>query len=202
MKTITTPKGKVLVDESAEIKEDTYVFTKDRGIERVSKPSIDFLHFRFCKKHGTKIIASINFSLHKDLPMVMVEYEADKLSKVKYPTIHNSEFKSDATANIITKLCRSAFIEGRKGLYSEEVIELAIEFGLQYAFDQKMTKQYQKDKLKFIQSLNQEPIELETECEEPRECSCDSNGDCLMPVIKTTRVDGQLMAYLKQANPA
>jgi len=38
---------------------------------------------------------------------------------------------------------------------------------------------------KFIQSLNQEPIELETECGEPRECSCDSNGDCLMPVIKT-----------------
>jgi len=71
----------------------------------------------------------------------------------EYGAISKEFFRVDAAREWHKKGYKAARV------YSEEAIELAIEFGLQYAFDQKMTEQYQKDKLKFIQSLNQEPIE-------------------------------------------
>ena len=108
MKTITTPQGKVIVDE----------------VETLTT---------LYQSHLRSFIQGLSFS-------------------------HNP-ISDNAVGRFRTWYNQNPEIAAQqKGVYTEEAIELAIEFGLQYAFDQKMTEQYQKDKLKFIQSLNQEPI--------------------------------------------
>jgi len=191
----------VLVDESAEVKEGYYLDGEDIfGPFETGDILID---------NKGKIIATINHSISLDVPMVIVEDEAEKLSKVKYPTIHNSEFKSDATANVLTKLCRGAFIEGhyaaqQKGVYSEEDM---------YMLAAKVVNDIAKNKSnadfnffttpkmiadEFIQSINQEYIELEMEDYLTEELALKGNFQNFR--IKTNRVNGQLMAYILSKN--
>ena len=76
MKTITTPQGKIIVDEYAEIKEGDYIFSAAEN--RVIKTQY--------KGNGVpynriKIIATINHSISLDVPMVIVE-DAINFSKI------------------------------------------------------------------------------------------------------------------------
>ena len=153
MKTITTPHGKVLVDESAEI-EEGWIVTRNNRVGKFEKTDGKELLI------GNKglVIATINHSVSLDIPMVIVEDEIEKLALKENPKKTTAGYY-DHWSTPKRKGFKAGFERAQqKGVYSEEAIELAIEFGLQYAFDQKMTEQYQKDKLKFIQSLNQEPI--------------------------------------------
>ncbi len=52
----------------------------------------------------------------------------------KYPTLHNAEFKSDAAANVLTKLCRSAFELGAE-TYASLTPKKYTEEDLEYAFN-------------------------------------------------------------------
>jgi len=81
MKSVTTTKGEIQADKSAEIKEsDWYVngrhiYKADRHYERA--------------ENDMKIVVSINFSIHKDVPMVEVEdvVDVEKLAELEFPVI-------------------------------------------------------------------------------------------------------------------
>ena len=173
MKTITTPHGKILVDESAEIKEVTkgyYYDLCDKNYPRITH----YYESDEIQKTEVKIIATINFSLHKDVPMVIVKRvysEADLINYKRFWLAQDIEWFDNTDDGDIYK--------NRKGkVVTEKEIVTA-----------------------YIQSLNQEPIELEREEVYGGETLASASGFALKtkPVrtIKTTRVDGQLMAYLK-----
>ena len=88
------------------------------------------------------------------------------------------------------------------GIYSEEVVKAAIDFGANLGLEDKIGNSFQWTKIKdeYIQSLTQEYIELEME--EHTEWIETNQGQTVTPItylkIKTDRVDGQLMAYLKK----
>ena len=175
MKTITTPKGKVLVDESAEIKEGDYIFSaaENRVIKTQYKVNDGFYN-------RIKIIATINHSISLDVPMVIVKRvysEADLINYKRFWLAQDIEWFDNTDDGDIYK--------NRKGkVVTEKEIVTA-----------------------YIQSLNQEHIELEMEEVYEGETLASASGFALKtkPVrtIKTTRgSNGQLMAYLKHANLA
>ena len=267
MKTITTPKGKVLVDESAEIKEGDYIFSaaENRVIKTQYKVNDGFYN-------RIKIIATINHSISLDVPMVIVEDAVNfcKTTEVDLKEIaalafghkewittgitvrynpHIKEHYEDADEyfemnfegyfagnnkafyrvqlrpsmnvalwysykeekNKVLHTSNQSKIQNilskykaaqQKGVYSEADLRLAFKagqdyenFDCRYAFNE------------YIKSLNQEPIELETEDSktvQKHEFDGTEHGEILwVRQLKTTRgSDGQLMAYLKQANLA
>jgi hypothetical protein len=188
----------ILVDESAEIKEgDTFIVLHHNGISKCSKGTE---HVFTDRKKFNKITATINHSIDLDVPMVIVEDEVEKfLPDLDKVFIQESEevYRQTGSLTSIEILKKGISIglgfkaSQQKGVYPESDIEKAIEFGLQYSFDQKMVERYKKDKLKFIQSLTQETIDLEMEFE------CHDLESESWERIKTDRVNGQLIAYAK-----
>ncbi len=53
--------------------ENKYCFSKERGLEKVSKASVDFLHKSFCVKKSKKVIATNNPNI--DIPKVVDDYK-------------------------------------------------------------------------------------------------------------------------------
>jgi len=196
MKTITTPKGKVIVDESAEIKEG-WIVTRNNRVGKFEKTDGKELLI------GNKglVIATINHSISLDVPMVIVEDEIEKSFLITHPN-PPSNFKSSIGYREFELGYKA---DKQKGVYSEEQLRKAFQCGQQWVHD--VNHDIEPETLnQLIQSLNQETIELEMEEVYEGETLASASGFALKtkPVrtIKTTRVDGQLMAYLKQANPA
>jgi len=186
-KVITTDKGKIVVDESAEIKENTYyenngvVFLSDSIYNEGNNPNnsnprvTDF---------NNKVIATINHSISLDVLMVIVQNEIKESLENHY---------SDGTPKE-----KIAFLFGykaaqQKGVYSEEQVRSVIETA-NIALANNI-KSLDSDKI--IQSLNQEYIELEMETSylDWKKGDKEKLSDTLQ--IRTDRVDGQLMAYQK-----
>ena len=204
MKTITTPQGKIIVDESAKIKPNTNTFIQGfngdwfynsvyKNIARIG----DITSFDF------KIIATINYSIDKDIPMVIVEdsYNMEKdwgnliLLKIVCESTHinNAYYKEKTRLEI-------KYAEQQTGFYSLDDVHKAIDLA------RKEPKIMIGD---IIQLLKQECVELEMEevyfhgsgyYKKDELSTKEQNMYSFMKeiVIKTTRVDGQLMAYLKQ----
>jgi hypothetical protein len=179
LRVVTTEKGKILVDESAEIKENTNTFNEGlngdwfynsiyKSIARIG----DITAYDF------KIIATINHSISLDVPMIIVE-----------------------KAGVY-----DGFKAKQKGVYSEEDL---ISFGKKCFYkgfnksendDANCFTAWKEEAPELIMDLKQEYIELEMEY-----LSNDGNWKgVLLPSeweidtktrIKTNRVDGQLMAY-------
>ena len=80
MKTITTPQGKVIVDEIAEIKglyHDSYtnkLYTSN-GAQYVKSDQVN------------NVVASINHSISLDVPMVIVDNELENIQSLKQENI-------------------------------------------------------------------------------------------------------------------
>ena len=162
MKTITTPHGKVLVDESAEIKEGIpfwgYCWN---WFDKIN-------HFpNGCNQSRgkvEKIIATINHSISLDVAMVIVEDEIEKDFQLQVSEVYEGISKEFFRVDTAREWHKKGYKAAR--VYSDS---------------------------EMIQSLNQEPIELEMISDIP---SKEIMGE-FESRIKTTRVNGQLMAYKK-----
>ena len=194
LRVVTTEKGKILVDESAEIKKN--INTVNEGLNG------DWFYNSIYKSiarigditaYDFKIIATINHSISLDVSMVIVEDEVEKLALERYPNTH-------LISSSIPQIAIKAFIEGykaaqQKGVYSEEDMEEAFQQGM----DNVDNDGCYIDKIEIafkecIEYLKQEYIELEMVENYDNDVSIYPN----VLQIKTNRVDGQLMAYLKQ----
>ena len=173
--------GKVLIDESAEIKEgiDGFGCCLDGEVFKILKNPLKY-------KTNHPITATINFSISLDVPMVIVEDEVEKLACRKYGT------------DIYAIESIEAFKEGytaaqQKGGYSESDLRKAFREGVAYSvgsstyFQQKPLNEND-----YIQSLNQKELVMEEYVAEM------PNIHHKLYRIKTNRVDGQLTAYIKQ----
>ena len=187
MKTITTLQGKIMVDETADIKEQDYCDYPPFGIGQIkniddelcfvtipikSKGSLTQRLYQ-CKDECQKVIVTINHSISLDVPMVIVDNEIEKLALKIFP--HTDE---GSLEDCIDAAKRRIWSEGykaaqQKGFYSESdlitYLEWVGEMGWYYEKDKKqwvhddelgMFKST-KDLIDYypIQSLNQEPIE-------------------------------------------
>jgi len=186
----------VLVDESAEMKKGDAVIT-DGGMGRLGidtyQTNVDY------SVKPLKIVASINHSIILDVPMVILEDEAEVLANIHIKTLYrmtNAKTKEHPvfTDHTVAEASKEDFKDGykavqQKGIYSEEDLRKALLIkhdGLSVDY--------------VIQHLKQQYIELEVE--EHTEWIETNQGQTVTPItylkIKTDRVDGQLMAYKKQ----
>ena len=188
----------VLVDESAEIKDNDYVYDTEAKYIR----KLIFKHNE--TDFDVKIITTINHSIDLDVAMVVIENEVEKLAcKLGY---YNSS--EDNKGNYTTK----AFIAGyktaqEKGSYSEEDLIKAMEASIEWWCAEISEKYGDIEIIEdfadiFIQSLKQEYIELEMEtecCKKYTSCNmnCRYDKDTVWK-IKTDRINGQLMCYTKK----
>jgi len=194
-KVITTKQGKVVIDETAEIKEGYYLDGEDIfGPFEIGDMLIE---------NNGKIIATINHSISLDVPMIIVEDKVDNLA-LEWCLINKFNPEDYVHSNRTAEYSRVKTIWAngykslqQKGVYSEEDLRNAIDFGdnFQHTLLTPTGKKSETDK--FIQSLKQEYIELEVESliaeYEPADCDFPD----YVEVIKTNRVNGQLMAYIK-----
>jgi len=177
-KVTKTLQGKVVIDES-DIEVHDFITDIYRIWEWLDDSSLLGRH---------KVLATINFSINKDVPMVAVEDEVEKLAEIAVPKAMSEYGKSDGTRETTidyNKGFRNQWIDGYKkaqegGVYSEADLRKALLIkhdGLSVDY--------------VIQSLKQEYIELEME-HSNRIYYDGTQG------IKTNTVDNQLMAYVKK----
>jgi len=222
LRVVTTEKGKILVDESAEIKEGDWFFFKTdykdhQGIYKnvysntVPNDSYCASGFGYClKTMCSKITATINHSISLDVPMVIVEDEVEKLAKeivIKNNPNGVENFSMNVFNGLVNYITKSLKAQ-QKGVYSEEDL---ISFGKKCFYkgfnksendDANCFTAWKEEAPELIMDLKQEYIELEIEEVYSGETLASASGFSLktdaIKSIKTSRVDGQLMAYLKQ----
>jgi len=213
-----TQYGDVLVDESAEIKTKTNVWNYCPKTNFIFKGYVE--DFAPTAVYPYPIIASINFSLDKDLLMIIIEDEAKKLADKLLEEAFGESTQTMASAK---DLCKDFYIEGYKK--AEETMHSKLDLvnfitfynnynvrklggymhttmdGSHTIHNNNMIKQIAKE---YIESLEKEYIELDTThtglcCGNTFITQC-INCSKYKPVykIKTDRVDGQLIAYIKK----
>ena len=198
----------ILIDESAEIKEGELVI-QDGGLNRIGigthQASIAYTI------KPLKIVATINHSISLDVPMVIVKDKVEEVCESEYKRHPNNDllYGDDKYKILAYKAgVYDGFKAKQKGVYSEEDLigfskwiekeELPFEDGsfVKYFNGKDNYLTVSQVMQMYIQSLKQKYIELEMEeilGDEGIILSLD-NKDWK---IKTNRVDGQLMAYLK-----
>jgi len=204
----------VLVDEIAICKTDELYLS---SIKQNIKPKCEGVI-----QAGDKIIATINHSIDLDVPMVVVEDEVEKLALDDYNTAYPSyekvtDYKVVEKFRSIQSYIRGFKASQQKCIYSEEEMKEALYKMYSIFMDadikskMEALKGFETIKQNIIQSLNQEYIELETESDTIEidfcrmfnieigcaldKCKCEDNTLLRM---KTNRVAGQLMAYVKK----
>ena len=207
LRVVTTEKGKILVDESADAKDGELVI-QDGGLNRIGigthQASIAYTI------KPLKIMASINHSISLDVPMVIVEDEVEKLAKeivIKNNPNGVENFSMNVFNGLVNYITKSLKAQ-QKGVYSEEDL---ISFGKKCFYkgfnksendDANCFTAWKEEAPELIMDLKQEYIELEIEEVYSGETLASASGFSLktdaIKSIKTSRVDGQLMAYLKQ----
>jgi hypothetical protein len=214
-KKISTPQGDVLVDESAEIKEgDKIGRNKKPFIVTAQKGWNNTLDLGY-----KVIIATINHSINLDVPMVIVEDEVEKLAKLhaeKVWGVYENDIHPDVhITDTLGEISQKDFIAGasqQKGTHSDKAMLFAYIQGCNDgALHERMiidenyeeAESFSKESTnRFMQSLKQEYIELEMEAECCKKyTSCNTNcryDNETVWKIKTDRVDGQLIAYIKK----
>jgi len=202
-KVITTDGKKVVVNESAEIKEVTEGYYYD-FYEKACPKITHYYESDEIQKTEFKIIATINHSISLNVPMIIVEDEVEKLAE------HSSEVQEGTYTHQHKVTYKHGFIDGykkaqQKGVYSEEDLRVAINKAYLIGIERSSYGEAMEDDI--IQSLKQEYIELEMDlyCE-LKDC-IEQNPNCVLPnngvckaqeVIKTNRdKNGQLIAYEK-----
>lgn len=176
----------VLVDESAEIKEGGWFYNPEtKECVLASKRMLSWNNDTSHEHKGwIEIIATINHSIDLDVPMVVVEDEVEKLAFVEYPIRIDDDYEPWYDGN---KEDRDIWIKGYKSAqqkYQFTKAEMKLCF-----LETDMNRSFEE----FIQSLKKEYIELETE-----QYTQNLHKDIWYEKIKTNRVDGQLMAFVKK----
>jgi len=217
MKTITTPQGKIIVDE---IQSGKIGWNWNKLANKLDNLSRDYEIGTFEEMSTNKIIVTINHSISLDVPMVIVEDKVNNLSD----EVNNL---SAECFNMLRKLnpkggirefvrmsVEFGFKAQQKGGYSEADLINYKRFWLAQDiewFDNTNDGDIYKNKkgkvvtekeivTAYIQSLNQETIELEMEFVDDDEDDYVDGGFFGRSIqrIKTTRgSNGQLMAYEK-----
>jgi hypothetical protein len=202
-KVVVTKQGKVVVDETAEIK-DYYVNEKNKLIYSETHPKrLEIINLGN-KRNRSALIATINHSISLDVPMITVEdnYNMEKdwgnlrILKMVCESngIGNAYYKEKARLEL--KYERLAFKAGYKarGGFSEEIVRQAFKEGV--LMPNRLIKDIDKIEEAFIQSLKQEYIEVEMEQLNNKPSSSYSTETIYK--LKTTRDEnGQLIAYQK-----
>jgi hypothetical protein len=185
-KVITTVQGKVVIDESAEIEEGCKYYD-GINIGTAFKNNAGFY------KDCDKIIATINHSIDLDVPMVIVQDEVEKLAYKVFPK--DILETSKGCFDDINSADRNNWINGYKAAKEEEEDVYSEEDLRKYHNIMCLHGNIAGEE--FIQSLNQEYIELEMETSylDWKKGDKEKLSDTLQ--IRTDRVDGQLMAYIK-----
>jgi hypothetical protein len=112
----------LLVDRTVMIKNGSGDYFYDGNhVSQEGKSDLDAEAINFYG--GLKVIASCNPHIPNTNEIEMVD-EVEEEAKKQYPDLHNKMFASDATANVLTKLCRSAFLKGREGMFTLEQMRL------------------------------------------------------------------------------
>ena len=186
-KIITTEQGKVVIDETAKISVNDFI-------------TDGYLVWKWLDDSSLlgrkKVIATINFSLDKDIPMVTVEDEVERLANING---YHDQPSDD--------LYKEGFFDGyyasqQKGVYSEDDL---IAFGKSCFYkgydksendDANCFTAWREEALGLISDLKQEYIELEMEDYLTEELALKGNFQNFR--IKTNRVDGQLISYTKK----
>ena len=196
-KVITTEQGKVVVDETAEIYENDFHLHFYDGNSIISQSYNGGVKVVNFEKGYSKILYTINFSLDKDIPMVVVEDEVERLADING---YHDQPSHD--------LYKEGFLDGykllqQKGVYSEEDLINLVAFicNKEDENDITISESGEMPSLivkQFIQSLNQEYIELEMEEYAVGNYGMSDGEPTIDSRVRTNRVDGQLMAYVKQ----
>jgi len=175
----------LLVDENTNIRDGDWYLDDTNSVRKSITSDKDYWLQR---PDYSKIIATINFPFDKDIPMVIVEDEIEKLAELKYPL-------NDALYIHSVAVSRRAYIAGYKaaqqtGGYSKEDIK---QFGLWLGSNIKKYKNKTIDEL-FIEfdSAVEKYVELEMEVNKYSAYGHD------VFIIKTDRIDDQLVAYIKK----
>jgi len=163
MRTVTTDRGKVIVDKTAEIElGDLGYNSNDKRFDLCTLSNRESI-----QEHWEKILATISFSIDKDVAMVVVQDEAERLAEIE---VEDKSFTNIAERTKAINM----FIAGHeaaqeKGVYSEEDM---------YMLAGKVTDDIAKNKSnaawcffttpkmiadEYIQSLNKDHVELEME---------------------------------------
>jgi hypothetical protein len=145
------------------------------------------------------------------LPEMVVEDDVSELAEKLFPMnmTGGSISKSDR------QLQQNAFKVGYKSAtktFSEEDLRKAFSFGfnegINYADLKNMDEQPEEisdeDWDVFVKNLKQPKTPkwfvAEMECGENRQCMCESNNDCLKPILKTTTINGKEYLVGKYVN--
>jgi hypothetical protein len=185
-KVITKNQGKVVIDTTQVTDTNVWVVNDlDFDEPIIFKTDEDFFHTGL---EAVKILYTVNFSIDKDIPMIIVEDKVKKSLEKHY---------SDGTVDE-----RIAFLLGCKSTqkdgYSEDALAKCITFGweLYHYHKDKEPHVLLKMQTNYIQSLKQEYIELEMEQLNNKPSSSYSTETIYK--LKTTRDEnGQLIAYQK-----
>lgn len=192
-KVTTTAKGqKIIVDKSAKIFVNDY-YDNNGNILKCDEIKI--------RTGCNKIMFTINFSIDKNIPMIIVEDEVEELAE------HYSEVQEGTYTPQHKIIYKHGFIDGhnvtqQRGIYSEEDLNKAFQCGQQWVHD--INHDVEPENFnQFIQSLKQEYIELETEEKQHFEKDITKRVNPLNGVFYETRIktnrdkSGQLIAYQK-----
>ena len=198
LKVVTTDKGRVFVDESAEIFGGNQ-YVDDTGLIR--KAIIYDRDYWLQRPEYNRIIATIDFSLDKYLPMVIVEDEAMKLSISKGLELYNGgNYDFENGVRVGYKAAQ------QKGVYTEDDMKEAFHQGMcnvdndgcyiddvEFAF---------KECIDYLNKECEERMELEMEMKQYKTGVKDGSVEefCYEENrIKTDRrLDGQIIAYIKK----
>jgi hypothetical protein len=208
----------ILVDESAEIKKADWFSCPPRKTYHKCTATFEGNlidnswegreNVEITKSSCFKIIATINHSISLDVPMVVMENEVEKLSNYHIKILYrNTETKQHPIFNDFTlaETSKEDFKEGfkaaqQKGVYSEDDLVSFGKICFYKGFDKSENDDancftaWREEAPKLITDLKQEYIELKAE---PTE-QFDEQTSIGVFKIKTNRVDGQLMAYVKK----
>lgn len=175
--------GKIIIDEITRIKPNDYYVAWEDNYE-IPQWIIYVLVSGLNGKTPCKIIGTINHSINKNIAMVIVEDEVERLAdeySKSFIDAHGTE-EVDFIAGYKKK--------EQEGVYSEKDMQLCWQQAIRSYIGKESTLFFDQ----YIQSLKQEYIELETE----------EYGTTMKDFkdvnyrIKTNRVNGQLMAYVKK----
>lgn len=188
-KVITTEQGKVVAtDKSIKLVRGDWHIEKELIINQFPDYLTDLDD---CKK----ILYTINFSIDKDIPMIVVKDEVEDLA-VKW-------FKEKRPNFTVNERSVNGYIAGYKarGGYSEEDLIIIFEATKNHKIKESNAQINLPTIKEYIQSLKQEYIEVDMEDYAVGNYGMSDGEPTIDSRVKTTRdKDGQLIAYQESPN--
>lgn len=200
-----------IIDLDADIKAKSVIYDTNENtveiVEHVGNTDVRIVGGYVAKEHCKQIIAQLNPELPNILQFEIVNQKDDveKLARIDYENENKRLLNVGGIKSAFNYI--KAFKRGfstheelnKAKEFTLQNIEEAIEFGLQYAFDQRFVIKYMEDKDKFIQSLSTADLDgREVEIQERLEKQFDLMGNDYTYESKPIRtLEGKLIVKLK-----